>query len=175
MTAMSPLEIPSDTAFAGALMGLADVSLEERREEVLRNFDEIRQRLRPLRQGLSEAKASLDHFAANGITGSDDELDEAIAILLVKEQAAKAVRDAAIREILTLKANARNPPDLLPEVESIARTIDDLLVRWLETLRDLRWAGMIALAARAEPETGSIVSSSEELASWFAELERSDE
>ena len=79
MTAMSPLEIPSDTAFAGALMGLADVSLEERREEVLRNFDEIRQRLRPLRQGLSEAKASLDHFAANGITGSDDELDEAIA------------------------------------------------------------------------------------------------
>ncbi len=108
-----------------------------------------------------------------GRASDRSELEAAVPLLLEKERRLASQREQILEQIEALRSSAsEHAPELLDDVKHTSIALDDLLATWLEALRDLRWEAMLILAEREPREAGSPIETPEQVAAWFAELDK---
>lgn len=147
----------------------------DQREAVRSRLDRwqgVVEALRPIVIGASDY---LDDLKREQQVAVSSDLEAAIPVLLDKERRLAAQREQVLGLIESLRSSASElAPELLADVKQTSTTLDDLLVTWLETLRDLRWEAMMILADREPPSEGTKLSTPEQVQEWFAGLDAPD-
>lgn len=141
-------------------------------EDVRRNLAGIGALIDLLRPNMEAARAELRRLKRRRQTAESAALEANIPRLLESERLLAADREHVLSLLKAFRTKASaQVPDLEVNVREISIALDDLLVTWLESLRDLRWEAMLILAGRELREEGCILDTPEKVRAWAASAE----
>lgn len=144
------------------------------REVVRRDLLLIRDLIDHSRPETETALALLRRLKRNRKFAKSPDLEASIPILLEQERGLADQRNQVLALVKSLRSNAAlNAPELLDDVKHSSVALDDLLVTWLKSLRDLRWEAMMILADREPREAGFLLDSPVKVWEWAARIEDS--
>jgi len=167
MTVLGQLILPLPSVMVGMPYGLFEAAVATEPDEIARLTQDARHVL-----NFVEGLATSGRFLQERLIAEDPATLEEVAgidpddlLTLERQASADLSRMRGAAEKLQVQTNAR-APQLVGPIAALIAVMDQTNVRYLETLRDVRWALSLARADSAPAEAGSLVRGSDDLRAW---------
>lgn len=172
MSKIEALVRPMSSLLLSMPMMLAEAASADSETSILTLISDTADILAGAADTKRKARAWCDSLVSERSNDPITAVDEDIEELLRRERETGVLRQrfaSAAQRVLAARVNGSADYSAIAD---FAAKMDDVFVTMMEIARDARWALMLMDAERQPRESGSPLETPEQVAAWFAELEK---